>query len=505
MHLKDHILKTAFLAFFVLISMSLAGASLAGDAVPEGVPTADFPQVNKGDIYIFQKGKFRLMSRILETSPDGSFFVEVANEATLDKKRMRLDRNFSNKDTVRSHNEYNYFLDFPLHVGKRWKDDVALITPAYSTLVSETYKYKVTSYVDVKVGGRTLKAYKIKFSILGGEGSGTIWYSPELNFVIKEDVNITQERNGISLKRRMGLVDYRGKYQDTVEAADAAPARTTAAATPSKTAPPAAPAKTEGPVAEAPKLNPGDAYTFKRGRRSYTSRIIEVHEDGSFVLEKVDEQTFEKHVMRLDRRFSTKNYTKWHYEYNYALDFPLFVGKRWEDKVSKHLQRYAYSLEETYKFKVSAYEDVKVGQKQVKAFKITFSLAPGNGKGTIWYSPEMKFVIKESIDISQLREAFTHKSRVSLVSYEPASGTETMLAGKPAPTPEPKAATEPATVIAKATENIKPAPPPVKPVRIDVIPRTGASKPDARAVVVCARKSCGPRRARTSPGKANSA
>ncbi len=116
MHLRDHILKPAVLFLLILFSMTIAGVSHAGDAIPEGVPSADFPQLNKGDIYIFQKGKFRLMSRILETSPDGSFFVEVANEATLDKKRMRLDRNFSNKDTVRSHNEYNYFLDFPLQV-----------------------------------------------------------------------------------------------------------------------------------------------------------------------------------------------------------------------------------------------------------------------------------------------------------------------------------------------------------------------------------------------------
>lgn len=214
MQLNDSSLKTAFLALFIVLSLSLAGVSLAGDAAPEGVPSADFPQLNTGDIYIFQKGKFRLMYKIMETAPDGSFIVEILNEEKKEKKKMRLDRNLSTKREKKGDKEYRYFLDFPLYVGKKWTDKTTLISPVYVSHQETHHKYKVTAYEEVAFGQQKVKAFKVTFRQVGGDGKGTVWYSPALNFVVKENINITQELFGFSNKNKMHLLEYRGKYLD---------------------------------------------------------------------------------------------------------------------------------------------------------------------------------------------------------------------------------------------------------------------------------------------------
>lgn len=83
------------------------------------------------------------------------------------------------------------------------------------------------------------------------------------------------------------------------------------------------------------------------------------------------------------------------------LDFPLEIGKQWASSRrdrSRSTGRY-YDYDET--FKVEGYEEIQTKAGTFKAFKI--SLTQNNraarwiGQATVWYSPDVKSMVKQEI------------------------------------------------------------------------------------------------------------
>ena len=78
------------------------------------------------------------------------------------------------------------YVDFPLHIGKKWKQNVP--STSTTTIIRE---YKCLSYENVTVPAGKLKVAKIKFiqTSIGGprttSGDAYIWYSPEVRNIVK--------------------------------------------------------------------------------------------------------------------------------------------------------------------------------------------------------------------------------------------------------------------------------------------------------------------------------
>ena len=184
--------------------------SIAGSDVQKGKPVAERPELVVGDVYTIKKGRTLYEHKIVSVGEDGSFIMEVKNLSNLKQEDMRFDKDFSSKQYIDWHNDYNYTLRFPLKVGKRWTDEVVKRVPAYASIVLIAYKFKVVSYENVEVGHKIMKAFKIEFSLVGGDGKGTIWYSPELRFVVKEKINLSDDMFGFSVNIKKELVKFKG-------------------------------------------------------------------------------------------------------------------------------------------------------------------------------------------------------------------------------------------------------------------------------------------------------
>ena len=200
------------LAVAILLSFALS------DSIASEGPKADFPEMKVGAVYTFTKGRNKnLAYEIKSVQPDGRFVVDITDQHTFKVVREVFDRNFTNRRNIKDTGGYNYMLDFPLFTGKKWTDNPTIITPLYSSRISVTYKYHVKGYEDVKVGKYSVKAYRVDIRSVGNDGKGTIWYSPEMGFVVKEDINIYEDRNGWANKNRMTMVDYKPPSQPVAQ------------------------------------------------------------------------------------------------------------------------------------------------------------------------------------------------------------------------------------------------------------------------------------------------
>ena len=178
---------------------------------------------------------------------------------------------------------------------------------------------------------------------------------------------------------------------------------TVCSSTPEKTRPP-----TRRAVAYFPKMQVGDKWMIQNQTEKYYLEIVSVNPDGSFV-----------RYSRKDKRPMTR---KFYFNNKFqlvkvqslsgrvimkpeplitTLDFPLFVGKRWETKYD------SYSIggrigEYVEKFRVLSYETVKTPAGEFKAFKIRRSGSHTDSTDSSalyttieWYSPEVKIYVKK--------------------------------------------------------------------------------------------------------------
>ena len=81
-------------------------------------------------------------------------------------------------------------LDFPLYVGKKWRNTSIFSGQRASGPLRLSEEYSVSSYEDVKIVGGTFKAFKIEYrdkSMQTGKdiSRATYWYSPEVKAIVK--------------------------------------------------------------------------------------------------------------------------------------------------------------------------------------------------------------------------------------------------------------------------------------------------------------------------------
>jgi hypothetical protein len=165
------------------------------------------------------------------------------------------------------------------------------------------------------------------------------------------------------------------------------------------------------PVADFPEMMVGEKYTLdmpvgSSGIHRHVWTVKKVYLDKSFDVE----QTCDKEgtrVINIDKNISVYGGKNW------ALKFPLFVGKQWELSFDGQSVKDGTSQYYTNVFNVVKFDSVATNYGNLPAFKIlihhTYVGSNWTGLGEFWYSPEVKMIVK--MDVSWMASG-------KLVKYE---------------------------------------------------------------------------------------
>jgi hypothetical protein len=160
-------------------------------------------------------------------------------------------------------------------------------------------------------------------------------------------------------------------------------------------------------IAEFPKMIVGDSCTMDTWKGVKNYKVIKVNSDGSFVIEvqtedgeKTWNSYYDNHYRLIKEIYmNTGERISIPYPPKKRLEFPLFVGKKWESKYhGKAIDKKFYDYHNSYT--VEKIEMVQTKAGTFKAFKIQSihrNLARKDFKKYFeshWYAPELKLVVK---------------------------------------------------------------------------------------------------------------
>jgi len=182
------------------------------------------------------------------------------------------------------------------------------------------------------------------------------------------------------------------------------------------------------PVCKAPNMVDGDTWVYRGwssqyGIDVYQRKVIDVEEDGSFAVAVMAKKADTVKIYNFDANYRQINPPT----DKQLLDFPLFVGKKWSDQFEgKAVDGKRYKYKSTYK--VRSYGTVTTEAGTFKAFEMrrgSYNISLHSKSWvTYWYSPEIKFIVKEKPDwrigrelISYTLETSSPKGRASLPTH----------------------------------------------------------------------------------------
>ena len=159
------------------------------------------------------------------------------------------------------------------------------------------------------------------------------------------------------------------------------------------------------PVADFPRMTVGEQWVLRTFRGVRSHKVIEVKPDGSFRLEVKSEdgsimwhRSYDSNYRLIEgQNRTTGQILKTPSPPANDLNFPLFIGKKWEDEY------YGIAVDDKFKtfknsYEVETYEKVDSPAGQVNTFKIHRNYTVDGGKRRLdqyyWYSPELKIIIK---------------------------------------------------------------------------------------------------------------
>ena len=180
-------------------------------------------------------------------------------------------------------------------------------------------------------------------------------------------------------------------------------------------------------VANFPRMIIGEQWVLKTFHGIRSHQVIDVKPDGSFTLEVKNEEgsvTWHRHYDNNYRVVGAENKTlgkaiKTSSPPAKELDFPLFIGKQWEDEY------YGMAADDTFKtfknsYEVDKFETVRSPAGEVSAFRIhrryTVSGSTRNLDQYYWYAPELKIVIK-SHHLADFQAKDSNPIQAELISY----------------------------------------------------------------------------------------
>lgn len=155
---------------------------------------------------------------------------------------------------------------------------------------------------------------------------------------------------------------------------------------------------------EVPELKVGDFWKHQISSGNLRFEVTEINEEGYVIALEGTNASQIYDSKTLNQKFiivGTKK-DKADNPWRKILDFPLFVGKKWDDSTDIIFRGQSRSANTNYQ--VEALEDVQTSAGTFKSFRISAKAFFPHEKNRkeywmkLWYSPEVKFWIKREVD-----------------------------------------------------------------------------------------------------------
>jgi TolB-like protein len=208
--------RLIYLLIFLFTLLLLIGCSTTPvrDTPLPGDPVAEAPKMQVGDSWVVEGysskvGKDVFDYRVIEVDSDGDFVIEEIPQKTKHVSYIRYDKNFNRVD-----DKYGTYLNFPLFVGKQWKDKYrGPSTDGSYYNYRNTYKVVDIENIDTKAG--KFLAFKILRNHYNVTKSGSAreiyWYAPDVKYVVKSKPSwrIGYELISYSLNSDVSIVEQK--------------------------------------------------------------------------------------------------------------------------------------------------------------------------------------------------------------------------------------------------------------------------------------------------------
>jgi len=182
-----------------------------------GRGACEAPVWNIGDKWIYRTAKGYLVTReVVDVKKD--LFILKAGEAqdlrAYDKKKMNIEFQIEKSGKqVPSTGSFRKVLDFPIFVGKRWKDTVAGTTSVSKREVTIDNDFEIQGIEEVTTAAGTFKAFKIyhKQTFSGptlNSGWVRYWYAPPIKNIVKIEADKSSSWPGATWLQDADLVSY---------------------------------------------------------------------------------------------------------------------------------------------------------------------------------------------------------------------------------------------------------------------------------------------------------
>ena len=176
------------------------GGSLGAPALAQA-PMADAPTYAVGDEWRFSFGP----AKVLAIEGSQSVMEFPASQRCPGCRYFFDGQRTLSKVVGKDGNEVNdplvglKFLDFPLSVGKEWRQTTSFLNEQTNQRIPLTHTFRVLAHEEVKTKAGTLKAFKMSHSrdwqtsasnlqARRDWGTAMYWYSPEAKAIVKREV-----------------------------------------------------------------------------------------------------------------------------------------------------------------------------------------------------------------------------------------------------------------------------------------------------------------------------
>jgi hypothetical protein len=172
---------------------------------------------------------------------------------------------------------------------------------------------------------------------------------------------------------------------------------------------------------EAPQLNIGDKWKYRdSGGKEWSQGVIGIDNDVYIIKYGQDTRGYDKVTMNFIFEMVASKRAKYTESRSQILNFPLTIGKKWDRTfTSTPKSGRSRQTEKTYReeYFVSSFEDIKVAAGTFKSVRIEYrssdmTKSQETAKGTYWYSPDVKTIVKRTEEVS------LYTPGMELISFE---------------------------------------------------------------------------------------
>lgn len=425
-----------FLPIAAIVVVGCAG-NLSQRAAQSCPPVIAAPAIEAGDTWNWQDEKGAgWHRRYVKQSDEGLFEAEgrtggprYYHDNTHALRKVYRDGQWITKATLDYPELGVQSLDFPLQPGKSWTSYLQARDSNQNMILTYRKTFTVLGCEQVTVPAGTFLAVVIeeRQDIMSGPGNGvrTYWYAPDVGFFVKLAHGQASHPSFWASARDWQLTSYTlaKPVADRPALVAPPPKPSTISRVPTVVAP--APTPVTVLSAEPPVWERGYEWKFRwespRGSGTFIRMITGAEIVGGvpyYVMRSgtrdilYSKSGLDWLMDRVDGAVETRSTPA-----NCGLEWPLVVGKEWEEKYFWENLNERATENRIRRHKVEALESVTVPAGTFQAFRVTSKDPTGRLVQEYWYSPEVKWLVKERVSYSygfQERELMEYKLKATI-------------------------------------------------------------------------------------------